>query len=82
MVTSGLYSVLFTVIDWFLPLLPDVTWSVDSGVLSYFIGILENIAYLLPMGHVGAIFGVIVGLMGFRITVALARTLWDVLPVV
>ena len=81
MIYEGLFSILFTVLEWVLPLLPDVTWSVDSSALSYFVGLLEVVFYLLPMYTVGRIVGIIVSVTTFRIIVSLLRTLWDVLPV-
>lgn len=83
MIFNILFSLLSdVVIEPILSVLPEVTWSVDSGAMSYFIGILNSITYLLPMGHVITILSIIVSLMSFRILVALLRTVWDILPLV
>ena len=82
MIFNALYAILFKILEWLLPLLPDVTWSVDSGAISYFIGILESLFYLLPMGTVGAILGIIISLTTFRILIALLRTVMDIIPFV
>lgn len=81
MIYEGLFGLLFAVLEWVFPLLPDVTWSVDSGALSYFVGLLKVVFYLLPMHTVGSIIGIIVSIMTFRIVVSLIRTVCDVLPV-
>lgn len=81
MIFDGLYGIIFAVLEWILPLLPDVTWSVDSSALSYFFGIVETVFYLLPMYTVARIVTIIISLMSFRIFVSLIRTVWDILPI-
>lgn len=82
MVVENIYNLLISGLNWLLSLMPDVTWSVDTGVFSYFISIINTIKYLLPMEYIADMFDVIIGFMTFRIIIALLRTVWDILPIV
>lgn len=64
------------------PLLPDITWSVDTEGFQYFLSIVKTAGYLLPMQTVAEIVGIVIGFTIFRILVALFKTVWDVLPIV
>lgn len=82
MIADGMYGIIFTLLDKILALLPDVSWSVDSGAMSYFISMLQVVFYLLPMDTVVQIVGIVITITVFRILVALVRTVWAVLPIV
>ena len=82
MIFDGMYGILFSLLDEILAVLPDVSWSVDSGAMSYFISMLQVVFYLLPMDTVVQIVGIVVTITVFRILVALVRTVWAVLPIV
>ena len=82
MINTFITVVLFRILDFGLSLLPDISWSVDSGAMSYFISLLRVVFYLLPMDTVVVIVSIIVSFTTWRIIVSLLRTLWDVLPIV
>ena len=42
MVSEFLIDIIYNIVSGLLSLLPDVSWSVDSSVFSYFIGILQS----------------------------------------
>ena len=82
MVSEFLIDIIYNIVVGLLSLLPDISWSVDSSVFSYFIGILQVAGYMLPMGTVGTIIGLIVALTTFRVIISVVRTVWELLPVV
>ena len=81
MVTEFLIEIIYNIVVGLLSLLPDISWDVDSSVFSYFIGILQAAGYMLPMGTVSTIVGLIVALTTFRVVISVVRTIWDLLPV-
>lgn len=82
MVTEFIIDLVYNIVSGLLSILPDISWDVDSSIFSYFIGILQAAGYMLPMGTVSTIVGLIVSLTVFRIVISLVRTIWDLLPVV
>lgn len=81
MINAFFTVVLFRILDLGLSLLPDISWSVDSGAMSYFISLLRVVFYLLPMDIVVVIVSIIISFTTWRIIVSLIRTLWDLLPI-
>ena len=81
MINAFFTVVLFRILDFGLSLLPDISWSVDSGAMSYFISLLRVVFYLLPMDTVVVIVSIIISFTTWRIIVTLIRTLWDLLPI-
>lgn len=71
----------FSVLDALLSLLPSVQWNFDSSVLEPFLDILRVVAYLLPMDTVMDILSLFCALMGFRIVIALIKTIWSLIPI-
>ena len=63
-----------------LSLFPDFSWSVDTTALEYGVSIIRVIAYLLPMDTVGAIFGLLLGLLALRVSMALVHFILEILP--
>ena len=64
----------------FLGLLPDIGFSVPSGVWGAAADCVNMVGYLLPVGTINAIIGLLVDIAIFRIGVAFIRFILDVLP--
>ena len=64
----------------FLSLLPDIGFSVPSGVWGAAADFLNMVGYLLPVGTINAIIALLVDIAIFRIGVAFIRFILDVLP--
>lgn len=82
MISEFFIDIIFNFVSGMLSLLPDVTWGVDSAAFSYFLDIVDVACYLLPMGTVSAILGVIVSLATFRFIISVIKTIWALLPLV
>ncbi|MBQ7129896.1 MAG: hypothetical protein IJO21_02490 [Oscillospiraceae bacterium] len=64
----------------FLGLLPDIGFTVPSGVWGAAADFVNMIGYLLPVGTINAIIALMVDIIIFRIGVAFIRFILDVLP--
>ena len=82
MISEFFLNIIFKIVSGMLSVVPDITFSVDTSAFQYFVDILRVACYMLPMGTVGAIVGIIVGLAWLRIQIAIVRTIWDLLPLV
>ena len=82
MIGEFLLNIIFTIVSGFLSLLPPIDFSVESTAFDYFLGIVRVASYMLPMGTVSTILGLIVSLTIVRIVIAFIKTIWDLLPVV
>ena len=82
MIIESVLDVLFKILGGFFSILPDITWSVDTGAFQAFIGILKIAMYLLPMQTVVTIISIVVWLTIFRIVISLIKTVWELLPLV
>lgn len=80
MIGEFLLNIVFTIVSGVFDMLPDFSWNVNSTFFEYFLSIVKVVGYMLPMGTVSHIIGIIMDLMLLRIAVAFFRTLWDVLP--
>ena len=80
MISEFLLNIVFDIASWLLGLLPEINFSVDSSAFEFFLGIVQVAGYMLPMGHISAIIGLIFVLNLLRIIIALIHTLWDLLP--
>lgn len=82
MISEFFLNIIFKLVSGMFSVVPDITFSVDTTAFQYFVDILKVACYMLPMGTVSAIIGIIVGLAWLRIQVAIIRTIWDLLPLV
>lgn len=80
MISEFLLNIVFFIVTGFFDMMPEVVWSVDTSAFGYFLDILRVCAYMLPMGHVGAVVALIFALTVFQIVIAFIKTLWDLLP--
>jgi len=81
MIGEFVLNIVFSIVSGFLSLLPDFEFAVDSSAFDYFLGIVRVASYMLPMGTVSIILGLIVHLTIFRIVISFIKTIWDLLPV-
>lgn len=82
MIVQGLLNVLFKFLEWVFALLPDWSWNVEASFFSSALDFIRLAGYLLPMDTIITIIMIINVLMAWQITVAILRTIWDVLPLV
>ena len=65
-----------------LDLLPTLdTIVLPSNFFSWFTDILSLVAYMLPLGHMFAIFGAWIFFTYFHVTWAVLQRIWDALPI-
>lgn len=80
MITQGILSIFFAVVNGLFSLLPDVSWDVSSTAMTNFFEVFHLLGYFLPMETVVAIFGLIIVITNFRIGVSIIKTIWQLLP--
>lgn len=82
MISKFLLDIVFGLLNGMFALLPNISWSVETSAFGYFLSIIRVASYMLPMGTITTICGLVTDIMIFRIIVAIVRTIWDVLPLV
>lgn len=82
MVSQFFLDVVFSLVNNFFKLMPDITWNADTSAFAYFISILQVVSYMLPMKSVAAVISIIFGFNVFKIVISFIKTLWDLLPLV
>lgn len=82
MVVEGIFNVFFLIVSGLLTMLPEVTWSVDTGAWQYVRDILNMIAYMLPINTITAIIALVVDIALLRIFISFIRTIWNLIPFV
>lgn len=82
MISEFFLTIIFKLVEWILTPLPEITVSADWGVTSTFFGAVRSILYLLPLGTIGTIIGLLITISGFRIFISIVKTIWDLLPLV
>lgn len=80
MITEAILTGLFGVADILLGFMPTIEWTLDTSVWAYVSDILSMICWLLPMAHIKAAIGFIIGLGVFRISVAFIRFILGLIP--
>lgn len=75
--------IIINVINWVVDILAGFSFDFEfnGGVVNTVIGIINFIAYVLPMGAIVRIIIATFTLMTWRITVSLIKTLWDLIPI-
>ena len=80
MITDFGLSILFYILEQVFSMIPDVTWTIDTGAFSYFLDTVQVVCYFFPMTTVGQIIGITLSLMGFRIVISLAKIIVEFIP--
>lgn len=73
-------SILFFILEQIFSMIPDISWTIDTGAFSYFLDVVQVICYFFPMTTVGQIITITLSLMGFRILISLAKTIFEFIP--
>ncbi len=81
MLTQSIFDFLFNFVMNLLDLLPDIDFSIPSGIITGVVEAFQVIFYVLPMGTVFGILSIVFALHSFRILICLIKTLWDLLPI-
>lgn len=80
MISEFFINIIFSLVTGMLEILPDLEWSVDTSAFGYFLDTVRVASYMLPMGTVNAIVGLIVDLTIIRFVLAVPRAIWDLFP--
>ena len=83
MVSEFILDIVFNIVEWILSPMPEVSLSVDwTSGSSNFLSIVRCVLYMLPVGTITTIIGIIVAISLFRIFISLIKTIWEILPIV
>lgn len=80
MIVEAVLELVFKAVEGLLGMLPDVQWNLEGSAFTVFLDYVEMVCYLLPMGTILQIVSIVVGLITFKIVIALIKTIWDLLP--
>ena len=73
---------LLLIVKGLLSIIPDIAWTIDSGAMSTFMGVVSSVCYLLPINTIATILALSIGLKIAQAVIAFIITIWDLLPVV
>ena len=82
MIIEAVLNIVFGLVEGVLSLVPAVEWNVNASFFSSALDFVRLACYMLPMDTIIQIIMIINLIMGWRIAIALLRTIWDVLPLV
>lgn len=82
MISEFFLNIIFNIVNGLLSVLPEITVPAMMARDSIFSGMLRCALYFLPLGTVGTIVGLLVSITSFKITIAIIKTIWDLLPIV
>lgn len=80
MVTEKVCDVVFSILLGFLDLLPDLEWTVNVSMVTGAVQWLHVVLYILPIGTVLAICGIIIAKTLFSNIIAMVKSIWELLP--
>lgn len=81
MVTEGILTVVFGIINIILMPLNVVNFVVNALAFEPIVQFINMALYLIPFKELMPIFVFFVSMMLFRIAVAIIKTIWDLLPI-
>lgn len=82
MIGEFILNIIFQLVEWMLAGLPEISFNPNAVDTSTFMGIVRCVLYMLPLGTVNTIIGIIILISSFRIFIAIVKTIWDMLPIV
>ncbi len=82
MITELLMDGLFVIVNTLLSPLSSIQFDVSMSSLEPMLQYVRMAMYIIPFAQLTPILGFIVGMMAFRVTVTVIKTIWDLLPVV
>lgn len=80
MIGEYVLNIVFNIVERALSTLPVFDWNIKASFLQSALDMIHLAGYMLPMGTIVTIIGIIGFLMTWRIAVSLLRTIWEVLP--
>lgn len=80
MITEAFMNFLFNVSKTLFALIPDISWDVNEEVFDSFFQFIRMAGYLLPMGTVITILGIIFAFNVLKIVISIIKTIWAILP--
>ena len=80
MIVEALFNAIFSGLRNLFILLPDISWEVNPEVFDSFFSIIRLAGYLLPMGTVVTILGIILSFNMFKVLISLIKTIWALFP--
>ena len=80
MIGEFFFNIIFNFVSHVFEFLHDISWSVDTSALEYFVDVISVAGYMFPWGTVVAIAVTIFSLGFFRLAVSLIKTIWQLLP--
>lgn len=78
----AIFGIVFILVLSVLVLMPTITINSAAVISSSAYAYIRSAMYFLPIGTVTVILSLIISFWVVRIVIALAKTIWDVLPVV
>lgn len=82
MISEFFLNIIFQLLEWLLRMLPEISFSAYWGTTSTFFGVVRCVLYMLPLNTISAIVGLLLAISGFRVIIAIVKTIWDLLPLV
>lgn len=82
MIPEFFLNLVFNLVESVLSILPGFNWNVDSAFFTSALDMISLVFYLLPMGTIVTIIGIINVLLLFRIAISIIKTIWELLPLV
>jgi len=82
MISEGFLGLILALVKGILDLVPEIDITIPANVLASAGQYLVAAFYILPMGTVFTICGILVLLQAFRIAVSIIKTIWALLPLV
>lgn len=81
MITEGLLSIMFGVLNILLLPINVVSFGMDVLTLEPVMQFIRMAMYIIPFKELMPIFLFFASMMSFRIIVSLIKTIWDLLPI-
>lgn len=82
MIPEFFINIGFSLLESLLSVLPDVSISFDTGILSTFFDFIDVALYIFPFQTVAFVIGAVISFNVFKIIISSVRTIWDLLPFV
>ena len=82
MIPEFFINIGFSLLESLLSVLPDVSISFDTGILSTFFDFIDVALYIFPFQTVALVIGAVISFNVFKIIISSVRTIWDLLPFV
>lgn len=82
MITEVIFSIILENICNFIGLLPSIPFEIPSGILNGLSHLFYGVGWFLPLSGLIPIFSISMAILGFRISMAIAKYILDVVGTV